>query len=212
MPESNQPARPNDKLRELINNYSNYFIIGILSALTLIFFPMLGSTVGMTMNLPDTRAGWIVWIATKLSIAAINVLLFHNFILQGKQNIRNDPYYLEASRILNRGKARKLHKPLSPEEWTRHQYRSKGVTIFITSFFSLFALTQAILSYDWTTFIVYLFTLTLGLIFGVMEMKKTEIYYTVEYWQYAKMIEEEQIESKLNQVQALEIGGKPNVS
>ena len=50
------------------------------------------------------------------------------------------------------------------------------------------ALTQAILAFDWISFLVYLFTITMGIIFGVLAMKNAENYWTQEYYDYAVQV------------------------
>lgn len=60
---------------------------------------------------------------------------------------------------------------------------------------SVVAIGQAVLSYEWSTALAYLFTLGMGIIFGIMQMKKAENYWTTEYYEYALMkkhMEEEQ--------------------
>lgn len=39
--------------------------------------------------------------------------------------------------------------------------------------------------------LTYLFTIIMGLIFGILQMKRAEEYWTDEFWKYAKMIEEQ---------------------
>ena len=56
--------------------YQNYIIIGLLSALSIFFLPMLGSSIGLGFILPNTPAGWIVYVATKLCIVVINIMIF----------------------------------------------------------------------------------------------------------------------------------------
>ena len=169
-----------------------YCIIAIISLVALFFLPALGSTVGLGLALPTTAAGWIVWVATKVIIAVINVLIFHCFILQGKLNIVKDPNYLEAQKILNALKIEKDKVPLSPRQWATQQYGTKGVSIFISSALSVIALTQAVLTFDWIAMLTYLFTILMGLIFGILQMKKTEEYWTIEYLEYAHYIENQQ--------------------
>lgn len=173
-----------------IKQWMYYFIIGVISLISLIFLPMLGSTVGLGWNIPNTTVGWIVWISTKIIVSIINVLIFHSFMQQGKLNVKNHPRYIEAQDIL-RGIKLKNYIPRSPKEWNRKQYGVKGITIFIWTALATVALSQAILSYDWVTMLTYLFTIILGLIFGVLQMKVAEEYWTEEFWKYAKMIEEE---------------------
>ena len=72
----------------------------------------------------------------------------------------------------------------------------KGVSIAIGTLLAGFALTQAILTYDYVRMLSYLFTITFGVIFGILEMKKWEEYYTGEFYDYAlyyqKIKEEEE--------------------
>lgn len=172
-----------DKLRQWLY----YFIIGIVSFVALVFLPLLGSTVGLAWNIPDTSVGWIVWVATKLIIATINVLIFYSFMEQAKVNIKDDAKYLEAREILVKHNAKNVI-PRSPKQWNTKQYGIKGATIFVTTALATIALTQAILAFDWVSMLTYLFTIIMGLIFGVLQMKIAENYWTDEFWRYAIMM------------------------
>ena len=171
-----------------------YIIIAVISFISVVFLPMLGSTLGLGWKLPDTTAGWVVWGASRAIVATINVLLFHSFMEQAKLNIKDNEHYKEAQDILVKVK-KKEHKPKSPAQWNAAQYGKKGTTIFLSSAMSVVAIGQAVLSYDWATALAYLFTLGMGIIFGIMQMKKAETYWTTEYYEYALMkkhMEEEQ--------------------
>lgn len=171
-----------------------YIIIAVISFISVVFLPMLGSTLGLGWKLPDTTAGWVVWGASRAIVATINVLLFHSFMEQAKLNIKDNEHYKEAQDILVKVK-KKEHKPKSPAQWNAAQYGKKGVSIFLASAMSVVAIGQAVLSYDWPTALAYLFTLGMGIIFGIMQMKKAENYWTTEYYEYAlmkKRMEEEQ--------------------
>lgn len=174
-----------------------YFIIGFISLIALTFLPMLGSTVGLQWNVPNTFVGWIVWIATKLIIATINVLIFHSFMEQAKLNVKDNPKYIEAREILMQ-LDKKLILPRSPEVWNKKQYTHKATSVFISTALATIALTQAILAFDWVSMLSYLFTIIMGLIFGVMQMKTAEEYWTDEFWRYAIMIKEHYDEEKEN--------------
>lgn len=194
-----------DKLREKraksrtqFNLYKYYFIIGIISLIAVFFLPMLGTDPTMGLNLPTTFLGWVIYITTKICVAVINMLLFHCFMSQGKLNIKDHPKYLEACAILNRyGMGEKLKDPLSPDEWIPQQYRTKGITIGITSVLSAVILTQAVLVFDWISMLTYIFTIIMGVIFGLFQQDSAEIYWTDEFWLYAKKIERE-MEAKNN--------------
>ena len=183
--ETSQDAR----LRIKQNLY--YIIIGIISFLSVAFLPMVGSTMGLGWKLPDTTAGWVVWAVSRLIIATINVLIFHSFMEQAKLNVKDDAHYIEAREILYKNK-KKEHEPQSPQKWQALQYGKKGTTIFISSAMSVVALGQAILTFDWVAMLAYIFTIALGLIFGIMQMKKAEAYWTGEFYEYALKKQQEQ--------------------
>lgn len=172
---------------EKLKQWMYYIIIGIVSMIALCFLPMIGSNVGLGWNLPNTVVGWIVWATTKVIVATLNVLIFHCFMLQAKLNIKDDPKYKEAEEILKLNKTKEF-VPRSPSAWNKQQYGHKGFSIFTSTAFSTIALTQAILSFDWMAMLTYLFTIIMGLIFGVMQMKTAEDYWTDEFWQYAQQV------------------------
>lgn len=187
-----------------------YIIIAIISFITVAFLPMVGSTVGLQWNLPDTTVGWIVWAVTRLVISIINVLLFYSFMEQAKLNVKDNERYQQANEILLKSK-KKEHEPKSPSKWQAEQYGKKATKIFLGSAMSVVAFGQAILSYDWVSMLSYIFTLAMGLIFGVMQMKKAETYWTTEYYAYAikkqesELLEEKQEECLQSETKNLEI-------
>lgn len=173
-----------------VKQYVNYIIIGIVSLIALVFLPMLGSTIGLNWNIPNTLVGWIVWVVVKLIVATLNVLIFHCFMQQAKVNVKDNENYKRARDILIDQKEKEV-SPKSPNKWSSQQYIKKGTTIFITTGLSTIALTQAILSFDYVSMLTYLFTIVMGLIFGTLQMKTAEEYWTDEYLQYALMKERE---------------------
>lgn len=176
-----------EKLRTRVTDYMYYGIIGIVSLIAVVFLPFIGSVAGIGWNLPNTVVGWIVFIVSKLCVASINILLFHSFIKQSRLNIKDDPKYLEAVELL-RLVSLSTYTPRSLKELNKQEYRTKIITIFITSLISAFSIGQALLTFDWMSFLSYLFTVTMGIVFGILEMKKYEDYYTGQYLDYAKMI------------------------
>ena len=194
-------------VRDSLKQGMYYIIIAVISFISVVFLPMLGSTLGLGWKIPDTTAGWVVWGASRAIVATINVLLFHSFMEQAKLNIKDDEHYKEARDILVKVK-KKEHKPKSPAQWNAAQYGKKGVSLFLASAMSVVAIGQAVLSYEWTTALAYLFTLSMGIIFGIMQMKKAESYWTTEYYEYAlmkkRMEEEQQIAEQSEQTEKTE--------
>lgn len=189
----------NNRLYEAVNNYIYYILIVVLSLLAAFFLPMLGSQIEGGFQWPDTGAAWCVWIITKCTSAVINVLLLTCFVRQAKLNIKNDPNYLKAVQILNEVKIKAEKQPRSPSKYMGAMYTKKGTMIFISSVLGTFALTQAILTFDWVALLTYGFVVIMGVVFGVMQMKRTEIYWTEEFLLYAMKVAQEAKDDNLQQ-------------
>lgn len=172
------------KQKEQFDTYLYYALIVVISLVSLTFLPMIGSGLPISLLLPKTFAAWLMFIFTKVVVAILNVLIFHCFLQQGDVNVK---YYYKrriADEILARIRLSK-YIPLSPEEWKYKQYTKKGTTIIITSILSAFCIAQAVLSFDIKVFISYVVTILMGVLFGVLQMKKTEMYFSGEYFDYA---------------------------
>lgn len=171
--------------------YKYYGIIGLLSVIVVFFMPFISSEIGMELNLPNTAAGWVIYLITKALVVAINLAIFYSFMEQAKLNVRDNPKYIEANEILDRYFKEVRPIPMSPEEWTRQQYRGKGISLGITTLLSAVALTNAVLSFNAVTMITYLFTIVMGVIFGFVQMGTAENYWTGQYWEYAIYIRDQ---------------------
>lgn len=171
-------------------NYLYYILIGVLSFISLVFLPMLGSELGISFNFPTTTAGWFVYVTSQLIAAVINVLIFHNFICQAKVNIKDNNNYKRAVELLRSNKE-KTYVPRSLARFNMREYGVKGITIFLGSILATVAIGEAILTYNYVKLISYLLVVSMGVIFGILEMKKYEEYYTGEYLDYAIMIQKE---------------------
>ena len=187
----NEAMSASNEAREKAKQNMYYILIGIISFISVAFLPMVGSTVGLGWKLPDTPTGWVVWAISRLIVATINVLIFYSFMEQAKLNVAKDPHYIEATEILLKAK-KADHTPRSPQKWQALQYGKRGTKIFISSAMSVVALGQAILSFDWVSMLAYIFTIAMGIVFGVLQMKKAEAYWTDEFYRYALMIKEEE--------------------
>ena len=187
----NEALSASNEAREKAKQNMYYILIGIISFISVAFLPMVGSTVGLGWKLPDTPTGWVVWAISRLIVATINVLIFYSFMEQAKLNVAKDPHYIEATEILLKAK-KADHTPRSPRKWQALQYGKRGTKIFISSALSVVALGQAILSFDWVSMLAFIFTIAMGIVFGVLQMKKAEAYWTDEFYRYALMIKEEE--------------------
>lgn len=167
-----------------IKKYLYYGLVAVISLVVLIFVPMIGSDTELGFALPKTPAAWAIYIVTKLLIATLNVLIFYCFMEQAKINVRDNEDYKKANEILKKIRIKEII-PRSPNKWNTQQWTTKGVTIFLSTALSTIALTNAILTYDYMSLLTYLLVITMGVIFGILQMKSAEAYWTNEYYQYA---------------------------
>lgn len=182
----------NNSWYEKWKQYQYYVLIGVLSLFALFFLPLIGSEAGLAFLFPNTAAGWVVYITSKLMVAGLNIMIFHCFIQQGKVNILSNERYISAMEILRTATTSKEYTPRSPEAYLRGVYGKKGATLFATSLLSAIGLTQAILTFDLLSMLTYLFTVIMGVIFGILQMSQTELYWTEEYYQYALYIQKQE--------------------
>lgn len=173
------------KLKQGVRDNLWYGVIGLASLITLVIFPMIGSDLPLQLILPDTAIGWIIYIFTKLAVAGLNMFIFHSFMQQGKQNVSGYWKKLMADEILHKVKQQKEVVPLSPEEWQAREYRNKGISLGITSVLGCVILSQVVLSFDVIIFISYILTLAIGLIFGLLQLGKSEQFWSLDYFDYA---------------------------
>lgn len=174
-----------------LKQYTYYILIAALSIISLIVFPMLGSSAEINNTFPTDEMGWTTYIIIRCIVVLMNMLIFSNFLLQAKVNISEDESYKAANEILGKIKP-KNYKPRSPSQYLWKTYLTKGTILIITTICSLFVIGNAILNYDYMILIATIFTVIISIIFGVMSMRRTELYYTSEYLDYANYIKENQ--------------------
>lgn len=171
-----------DKVRQ----YLYYILIGVISFLALAFLPMLGSTQDISWGLPQTSAAWAVWIMSRVAASVLNVLIYHCFIRQGELNTRQNEDRKKAEKMLNKLDKNKERKPIGPAKFLARQYIRKVPMIAASTFLSLLAFGPALLVFDFVVLIAYLFGVIISIIFGILEMKHVEEYYTVGLLEYAE--------------------------
>ena len=181
-------------LKESFQNALYYILVGVLSVILVVVGPLLdGSTGKLEWNFPKNTLGWILYVISKLAGAGINLSLLYLFIQQAKINVKDNKRYIEARDMIQSAKSKnKKYRPMSPKEYDKHVYTKKGTTIFLMSILGLVALSDLVLRYSPSILISYGVTWVMGIIFGILQMKKKENYFLTEYYDYAVMYSQEQ--------------------
>lgn len=172
-------------MKEQLKLYQGYIIIVILSLISVVFLPMLGTEIGLAFAFPTTAAGWLVWGASKLAVTIINILLFDQFVRQAKINIKDNENFIKAQEIFNRLETPEEEFLPTPRQFFGKLYRTKGVTLFFTTLLSLVAFSNALLTFNYITMLTYLFTIVMGCVFGWITMANVEDYWTDTYYKLA---------------------------
>lgn len=186
-------AEKSKNLREQLKLYTYYILIAILSLLSVIVFPILNSTADISDTFPKDPTGWVMYCLIRVLVVVMNMLIFTNFLQQSKLNVKDEVNYKRANQILGRCKPKDYH-PRSPKQYLTKEYTVKGAFLVVGTVASLFVIGNAIINYDYMLLIATVFSVIISIVFGIMTMRKAEIYYVSEYLDYALLIEK-----KLNQ-------------
>lgn len=193
-----------EQIKEKVKRYLYYVIIGLVSVVFVVFLPFVGSEGDFVSRFPTSAIGWVIWTITNVTTAILNVVIYILFTRQAELNVKENPKYVEAKQLLDQVEEIKKKNPRSPKEYHKKQYSTKGTITFVTTFSSLIGLSNAILRWDYTIFLVYLATIVMGIIFGLIQMKKTELYWIDEFPQYARyMYNKQEEDRKLKEAEEL---------
>lgn len=165
-----------------------YGLIFVISFIALVIMPLFSSDADIGFNFPKSPAGWLFWGVTRAIISGLNVLLFHCFVKQGDLNTQDNKDRVEAEKRLAIS-TKKEYIPQSPKEFFRKEYVHKVPKLLLGTALSLVALGPVILRYDFATFLTYVTVVLGGVIFGVLEMRKVETYYTKELPKYVDYLD-----------------------
>ena len=178
--------RNNRKKR--FKDLSGYFLVGIVSLISVVVVPLLGTDFGTTIIIPNTWGGLAIWLCTRFTVVVVNLLIFDAFIKQAKINVKDDERYKAAVLKLNTIKEEAGIIPRSPEKFNKQQWRKKGTSLAISSILSSFLLTECIVNFDLTNFLTYLFTIGGAVAFGYLTMMNNEDYWTTEFPIYVDIL------------------------
>ena len=177
-------------MQEFREKYIYYAVIVVLTLVAITFLPLIGldQQGQINFNAPANVMGWLIWGVSKGCICVVNCLIFHFFVLQGKDNIKDDSRFIDGLKRLNKYRI-KDHKPISPFTLERSAYLKKGGTVLLTTALSLFALPSLVLQFSLVSVLSVLFSMIMAIAFGIMAMRETEKRWTVQLQEYVDYID-----------------------
>lgn len=192
----------NKKFREWLSRYSYGICIAVIVWVALIFVPTLNTDGTVKLNIPNTPFELVAYILIRGLVAVMVFAIFVLFDMQGKNNILDDPAYLEAYNLLNSVEDTE-YKPVSPKVYKLKTYGIKAISLSITTCLSAMVIMEMVLTYNWSYLMAYGMSMLTAVISGVMQMKKAEIYWTEEYPRWAhyivKHLQEKQTKQELKE-------------
>lgn len=181
--------------------YLYYTLIVIVTLISLVFLPMVGldQEGNINLNIPSSTMGWVVWGVSKMAVCVLNCLLFHFFVQQGKDNIRDNEVYKEC--LEQEGKLKEtVYEPVHPKKLEEQAYLTKGGTVLLSTAVSLLALPSAVLQWSLMSFLSTMFSVVIAICFGFMQMRNTEDRWTWKYKEYIEYTKNKNENSNTNAV------------
>lgn len=188
-----------EEWRIKLKQYTYYILIAVISLISLVVIPLLGtSNVDIATAFPDSTLGWLLYIGERILVIIMNLLIFDSFIKQAKINVKDDEYFKKANELLAKNKP-KEYRPKSEKTFLTDIYLKKGTSLVLTSLMSLFVIGSAIINYDYMILLATAFSVISCIVFGILTMKKVEIYYIGEYYDYAMTLKQEEKKEECSQ-------------
>ena len=135
----------------------------------------------------------------------LTITTFIGFSVQGKLNVKDDARKLEADRILGKLKIKEV-KPQSPKSFESKAYISKCIMISITTLGTCMLVPVIAIHFNAATLMSLAISSMTSIVFGILNMKRFEDYYTHEYVRYAewKAEESKQVSTKVEDKEKIE--------
>lgn len=184
-----------NQFREKARRYGYYLIICVLSLVSLVVIPFISGSLedgDFSLYFPKTGPAWVVYWTLRVATVALNLAIFGLFKGQAKVNSQKHPNYIAAEEILHRHYKKYVHDPRSPSKMAAETWIKKSVTITATTIASTVVISSLVLTFDTMTFLSIIVSVVTALIFSYITMRRDEIYWTDEYYQYALEIEKKE--------------------
>lgn len=177
----------NVKVRQFLSKYMYGLIVAVIVWIALILVPMFNTDGMVGLRIPTDTMACIAYFTIRGIVAVLVFMIFVLFDMQGKNNILDDPRYLEAYNLLNTVED-KEYIPISPAKYKAKTYGFKAVTLSVSTCATACIMMEMVLSYNWVLLASYALSIIFAVINGLIQMKKAEIYWVEEYYKYAVYI------------------------
>lgn len=178
------------EIKDWFNKWLPLIVIMLLQGISLICLPMFDFSSENNEIIRWHSPEWYEWVFTIIN-EVLTVTTFIGFSIQGKLNVKDDARKLEADRILGKLKVKDA-KPQSPKSFESKAYISKGIMISITTIGTCILVPVIAINFNAATLMSLAISSMTSIVFGILNMKRFEDYYTHEYVRYAECKEKEE--------------------
>ena len=185
------------EIKDWLNKWLPLIVIMLLQGISLICLPMFDFSSENNEIIRWHNPEWYEWVFTIIN-EVLTITTFIGFSIQGKLNVKDDVRKLEADRILGKLKVKDA-KPQSPKSFESRAYISKGIMVTITSIGTCLLVPVIAIHFNVATLMSLVISSMTSIVFGILNMKHFEDYYTHEYVRYAecKAEESKQVSTKV---------------
>lgn len=192
------------EIKDWFNKWLPLIFVMLLQGISLICLPMFNFSSENNEIFRWHNPEWYEWLFTIIS-EVLTVTTFIGFSIQGKLNVKDDARKLEADKILGKLKIKEV-KPQSPKSFESKAYISKGIMVSVTTVGTCILAPIIAIDFNAATLIALAISSMTSIVFGILNMKRFEDYYTHEYVRYAEWKEEEdkQVSTKVEDKEKIE--------
>lgn len=185
----------NEKVRYFFSRYLYGLLVAVIVWIALILMPMFNTDGVVGLGIPETALGKVAYFTIRGIVAVLVFMIFVLFDMQGKSNVLDNPEYKEAYELLN-SVDDKEYVPTSPKKYHAKTYGMKALTLSVTTAFTACIVMEMVLSYNWSLLASYALSILTACINGLIQMKKSEVYWTEEYLRWAKYVKKHEKENE----------------
>ena len=177
------------EIKDWFNKWLPLIFIILLQGISLICLPLFDFSSENNEIIRWHNPEWYEWVFTIIS-EVLTITTFIGFSVQGKLNVKDDIRKLEADKILGKLKIKEV-KPQSPKSFESKAYISKCIMISITTVGTCMLFPVIAIHFNVAMLISLAISSMTSIVFGILNMKRFEDYYTHEYVRYAEWKAEE---------------------
>lgn len=179
-----------ERINDTIKQSRYYLVIVIASLVGLVLLPALKVSDGsIGFVFPQTKVEWFIWAFSRVAVIILSIAIYFSFTDQGWLRASRTPEFKQAEQImiaLSLVKAEEKKDPINPFKWSKLVKTKKVCTMVVMSITTFIAFGQMILNFDIQTFLSYLVTIGMGLVYGIMQMFDSEDMWSIGYLEFAQ--------------------------